>query len=109
MNLYNQIAWWDAAVHGYTIFAITFLLGLLMYGPVLTGARANPLLVIFTVAAVGIGTGALWEVAEWAYHHWFAQNNAGQGKTDLIVDLILGALGALLAGWATQLSLERER
>ena len=80
-----------------------------MYGPVLTGAQANPVLMIVTVAAVGIATGALWEVAEWAYGHWFAQNNAVQGKTDLIVDLILGALGALLAGWATQLSLERER
>ena len=98
LNWFGQIAWYDDVVHGYTIFALTLVLALYLYGTVLMGARDHGFLFVLTVASVGLAIGGLWEVAEWAYDQWFAQNNAIQGKMDTILDLIWDTLGALVAG-----------
>ena len=97
LNLYQQIAWFDKALHGYTIFAITLLLGLLVYGLALTGARDHTLLLILMVAAIGVAIGGLWEVAEWAYDQ-MAASNVIQGKFDTITDMIVDTVGAVAAG-----------
>ena len=98
MNLFQQIGWYDDVVHGYTIFALTLLLALYMYGASLTGASTHGFLLVLTVASVGLAIGGLWEVAEWAYDQWFAQSNAIKGKRDTILDLIWDSIGALVAG-----------
>jgi hypothetical protein len=97
LNLYDRFAWFDDVVHTYTSFAITLLLALLLYGDVLSGVRRSPLLLVLTVASLGIAIGALWEIAEWAYDQMVPEN-AILGKTDTIFDLILDSLGALAAG-----------
>lgn len=97
-GLWTNPAWFDEAVHGFTLFALTLVVGLYLYGRVLAGARAHPLLLTLSVAAVGLGIGGLWEVMEWAYDHWFAAGNVILGKWDTVTDLVHDTLGALLAG-----------
>ncbi|HEV2146230.1 MAG TPA: hypothetical protein VGR37_02315 [Longimicrobiaceae bacterium] len=98
LNWFGQIPWYDDVVHGYTIFALTLVLALYMYGASLTGAADHGFLLVLTVASVGLAVGALWEVAEWAYDQWFARSNAILGKRDTILDLVWDSIGALVAG-----------
>ena len=97
LNLYDRFVWFDDVIHTYTSFAITLLLALLLYGDVLSGVRRSPLLLVLTVASLGIAIGALWEIAEWGYDQ-LVPENAILGKTDTMIDLILDSLGALTAG-----------
>ncbi len=97
-NLYEQFWWFDDVLHGYTIFAITLLLGLLAYGVVLIGHDNHPLLLVLMIASIGLAIGGLWEVAEWAYDQTTAANSI-LGKTDTIIDLIMDSVGALVAGF----------
>ena len=96
-DLYQQFWWFDEALHAYTTFALTLPLALLLYGVVLHGAQTRPILFILAVASLGIATGALWEIAEWAYDHMVPEN-AILGKTDTMIDLIMDITGALAAG-----------
>jgi VanZ family protein len=96
-NLYEQISWFDKVLHAFTSFAVTLLLALFLYGIVLSGARSHPILYVLTVASLGIAIGAVWEIAEWSYDQVVA-GNVIKGKTDTIIDLIVDAIGALIAG-----------
>ncbi len=84
-------------VHAYTIFAITLVLGLFLYGAALIRAGDHTLLLVLVIASVGLAIGALWEVAEWAYDQ-VVSGNAIRGKTDTIIDLVMDTIGALAAG-----------
>jgi len=96
-DLYDRLWWFDKFLHLYTPFAITLLLALYLYGVVLTGARDRPLLLVLTIASLGIAISGLWEVAEWGYDQIVA-GNAIKGKLDTILDLIMGSIGSILAG-----------
>lgn len=98
LNWFGQIAWYDDVVHGYTIFALSLVLALYLYGTVLVGAAEHAFLFVLMVLAVGLAIGGLWEVAEWAYDQWMAPGNAIMGKRDTILDLIWDSIGALAAG-----------
>ena len=97
LNLYDRFVWFDEVIHTYTSFTITLLLALLLYGDVLSGVRKSPVLLVLTVASLGIAIGALWEIAEWVYDQMVPEN-AILGKTDTMIDLVLDSLGALAAG-----------
>lgn len=99
-NLYKQIRWFDEILHAFTTFALTLLLAWLLYGVVLKGAQTRPILLILTVASLGLGIGALWEIAEWVYDQMVA-GNVILGKNDTIIDMIMDAMGAALAGVAS--------
>lgn len=96
-NLYQQIRWFDEVLHAFTSFALTLPIALLLYGTVLSGAHKRPILYILTAASLGIAIGVLWEIAEWAYEQMTPGNDI-LGKTDTIIDLIMDALGAMVAG-----------
>jgi len=97
-NLYDNFWWFDKVLHGYAIFAYTLVLALFAYGVVLTGAREHRLLLILTIGCLGLGLGALWEIAEWGYDH-IVRPNAILAKFDTITDLIMDAVGAVAAGY----------
>lgn len=107
-NLYRQFWWFDEALHGFTMFAVTLLLGLLVYGTVLTGARDHSLVLILVVASIGVALGGLWEVAEWAYDQ-MAAANAIKGKQDTIIDLIVDTVGAVAAGIMVTAMVDKQR
>ena len=96
-GLWDRPRWFDEVVHGYTTLALTLVLGLYLYGRVFTGARTHAVLLTFVIASLGVGIGALWEIAEWAYDQW-AAGNVILGKWDTITDLVYDTLGALVAG-----------
>ena len=103
-NLYERISWFDRLVHGYTLFALTLLLALWLYGLVLTGARTHGLLFVLIVACLGLALGALWEIAEWGLDQ-FVNGNLIRGKFDTILDMMMDTLGSLVAGWISLLML----
>jgi len=97
LNLYDRFVWFDEVVHTYTSFALTLLSALLLYGEVLGGVRKRPILLVLTIASLGVALGALWEIAEWGYDQVSAGNDI-LGKRDTMIDLILDTLGAVAAG-----------
>ena len=98
-GLYNKIWWFDEVLHLEIPLALTLLMGLYGYGVVLTGAREHGLLLVLTIAGLGIALAAVWEVWEWVYDQ-FVGPNAILGKTDTIVDMVMGTIGATAAGYA---------
>jgi VanZ family protein len=100
LNLYERFNWFDDVTHAYTSFAITLLLALLLYGDMLAGVRKSPILLILTVASLGVALGALWEIAEWGYDQMTPTNDI-LGKRDTMIDLILDTLGAVVAGFVS--------
>ncbi len=100
LNLYGKFWWYDEALHFYFIFALTLLVGLYASGVVLTGAHDHGLLLILTIASIGLACGTVFEIYEWVYDE-MVRPNAIRGKTDTIIDLIVGAVGALAAGYVS--------
>jgi hypothetical protein len=52
---------------------------------------------VLTIASVGLAVGALWEVAEWGFDQ-VAPGDVIKGKNDTIIDIVMDAIGAALAG-----------
>lgn len=96
MDLWERFGWYDDVVHFYATFALTLVLALYLYGPVLTGARRSTLPLVLVIASVGLAIGALWELAEWMYD-WYVPGDVILGKPDTMGDLALDAAGAFLA------------
>ena len=64
----------------------------------LTGAREHGFVLVLFVTVFGLGLGALWEIAEFAYDHFIVKPNAILPKRDTIIDMALDTAGALVAG-----------
>lgn len=107
-ELYSLIWWFDEVLHLELVLALTLLVGLYGYGAVLTGARDHGLLLVLSIAGLGLALAAVWEVWEWIYDQ-FVRPNAILGKTDTIIDMIMGAVGAVAAGYACLRTLRRGR
>jgi len=97
-NLYNQFHWYDEVVHTYNFFALTLLAAVYAYGVVLTGGREHGFLMVLALTVFGLGLGALWEIAEFAYDHFIVNPNVILPKRDTILDMCLDTGGALVAG-----------
>lgn len=97
-DLYHRFWWFDRALHSGTIFAITLWLALFVFARAIGGSRTG--LAVLLVASVGLAIGALWEVAEWAFDQ-LAPGDVIKGKYDTVIDIIMDAIGSVLAGIAT--------
>lgn len=104
-DLYQRFGWFDKAIHTYTLFALTLLLALLLYGRALTGLVEHKILLILVIGGLGLALGTIWEFAEWGYDQ-VIPSDVIKGKRDTITDLIVDAVGALIAGWLATLMLE---
>ncbi len=94
---YDVFGWYDEVLHAYMSFALALLLALYAYGTVLTGRRSYEALLVLAVAALGLAAGTIWEIWEWLYDLYTA-NNSILGKTDTMIDLTLGLAGSVIAG-----------
>ncbi len=94
---YNTIGLYDEIAHGFTTFALTLALGYLAYGRMLPSFQEQRLLFVLAIASFGIAIGALWEVAEWAADFVFA-SEVVESINDIMDDLIMDSLGAVVAG-----------
>lgn len=97
-GLYELFFWFDEALHAYNFFALTLLFAVYAHGVILAGGRRNGFLLVLTIAVIGLGLGAAWEIAEFGYDHFIAKPNVILPKLDTIIDMILDAAGALVAG-----------
>lgn len=93
LSLY-RLPWFDEAVHGFTLFALTVLAAWLLRGQLPSTRHAVAFVAIVTV--FGLGLGALWEIAEWVYDS-FSAGDTIRGKQDTMTDLVLDTAGALAA------------
>lgn len=96
--LYDKLWWFDEVLHLEIPLALSLLMGLYGYGVVLTGAREHGLLLVLTIAGLGLSLAAFWEVWEWIYDQ-FTQPNSILGKTDTIIDMVMGTIGSVAAGY----------
>lgn len=87
---------YDEITHAFTIFAFTLAFSFLVYQPLLSVFRDHKLLYIVAIASFGIAIGGLWEVAEWTAGK-ILQMEVIESLDDTITDLIMDALGAVLA------------
>lgn len=96
-GLYKTFWWFDETLHGCFSFAATLVLALYAYGALLIGRRRHEVLLVLTVAGLGLALGTLWEMAEWVYDQ-FDGANVILGKKDTMIDLTLDAIGGVIAG-----------
>lgn len=107
LDLYQRFWWFDRVLHGGTILAITFWLGLFFCARRLHPSYGRDLVAVLLLACVGIALGALWEVAEWGAD-LVLPGDVIKGKHDTIIDLIMDTAGAL-AGAALAMPCLRRR
>lgn len=94
-----DVVWsYDKFMHLYTSFAIGLALALVLRASLIARLRPHPRLIVATIAAMGMGLGVLWELAEWVVDIR-GYPTVIKGKSDTMLDLIADGIGALLAGF----------
>lgn len=97
-DFYEKIWWWDLALHGLsalTVGVIGFLCIYVFYMTRRIDIAAGWIATISFALAVSVGT--LWEVFEFLMDHYFAFNMQKSGLIDTMTDLIINAVGAVIA------------
>ncbi len=110
LGLYSW-AWYDKAIHLTSSILIGSTGFLALYTLHLTGDRKlHPWLDGVAILLVTLGLGALWEIAEYGVDRWFGRMTQGSPTmsplTDTMADLLLDAVGGLVAAVLGALFLE---
>lgn len=95
-DLYDSIEVWDDVNHLVNWFLLMWGIGLLVF-PTPDSVRARPVLVVFTVGALGALLAVGWEVGEWYVFLQGGVEDVGLYQ-DTIGDEVLGTSGAFAAG-----------
>ncbi|UWR24233.1 hypothetical protein K3756_14280 [Sulfitobacter sp. S190] len=108
-DFYERLWWWDLALH--TSSAIGFgLTGFLFVFMLFEGDRfaAPPSAIAFISFCVAMTVGATWEIFEFAMDSFFGLNMQKSGLNDTMGDLIVDAIGGLIASLTGYLYLRRD-
>ena len=103
-NLYEKFWWLDEALHTYFTFSLTLVLALYAYGKVLAGRQHHQILLVLSIAGLGLAFGSLWEIAEWGYDQTvsseavYGTTNPITDLSDTVSDMIMNLAGSLAAG-----------
>ncbi|MFT4326908.1 MAG: hypothetical protein ACMXYK_05385 [Candidatus Woesearchaeota archaeon] len=101
-DFYYRFWWWDSVLHAVS----GFVLGIIGFGilyALFKGKKlsAKPGTIVFLSFCFALAMGTIWEIFEFAMDTFFGLNmqkvHIGTGVTDTMIDLILDALGALVA------------
>lgn len=107
-GLFERIAWIDKFLHAFTGFAAT-LAALYMLRHHLDRAIARyPWIVVTASMAFGLAIGLAWELFEWLGDTFYGLSLM-KGVTDTVMDLVMDALGAGLAGFAAHAAWQARR
>lgn len=102
---YRGVAWFDRPVHAVTTGAVAAMLYLVLARlgqlPALqeSARRRNLISVVLLTVALGFAAGAVWEICGWVADHMLGVASS-ISHADMIADLLMSGLGALLAGLA---------
>lgn len=97
-GFYEQVWWWDLALHGSSAL-VTGLIGFLaVYVFYMTyRIRIAPIYVAAVSFGAAVTVGTLWEIFEFMMDRSFGFNMQKSGLVDTMTDLMVNALGALVA------------
>lgn len=107
-DFYERLGWWDIALHG--LSAVGFgLTGFLFVFMLFEGDRfaAPSSAIAFISFCVAMTVGAIWEVFEYSMDLSFGLNMQKSGLDDTMGDLMVDALGELIASLTGYLYLRR--
>ena len=90
-GLFRQPGPFDEIAHLFTTFVVTLTLAYAVHQSVRVQFREHLILFIVMVTSFGASLSVVWEWIEWLF-------NFGAGLEDTLSDLLLGTIGALLAG-----------
>lgn len=97
---YERFWWWDTILHVSSGIILAFAGFLVLYSLYYQRKlRASPLLLSFFAVAFALGSGALWEIFEFAMDSAFGFNMQKNGLRDTMWDLIVDGLGGLIVAW----------
>ena len=97
-DFYERIWWWDLALHGLSAMLMGFIGFLTVYVFHMTHRlKIKPLHVALFTFGFAVTIGTLWEIFEFLMDWYVGTNMQKSGLVDTMTDLIINALGALVA------------
>mgnify|MGYP007080246565 CR=1 FL=1 len=97
-GLYDRLPWWDAFLHLISAITFGFVGFILLYVYYVHNQIKIPRGVILTFAFFfSLGVGGMWEIIEYAIDLTLGTNMQVGSLDDTMIDLILGAVGGLIA------------
>lgn len=99
-EFYHRFWWWDLMLHSASAFVMGLIGFLLAYTFMRTRRlQAAPFYVALVSFGFAVTLGSLWEIFEYLMDLGFGFNMQKSGIDDTMTDLMVNALGALLAAW----------
>jgi len=97
-DFYDRFWWWDLALHGLFALIIGLIGFLSIYVFYMTHrVRVAPLYVAIITFALAVSVGTIWEIFEFSMDWFVGLNMQKSGLVDTMTDLIINAIGALVA------------
>ena len=97
-DFYERLWWWDLLLHGSSAFVVGLIGFLTVYVFHMTQrVRIAEGYVAAITFASAVTVGTLWEIFEFGMDHYFGLNMQRSGLVDTMTDLIVNAIGAVLA------------
>lgn len=95
-DYYRSVEWYDSLVHFIVTFVFTYFFAFLARLSA-WGKKTEPLFFAAFVVGLGIALGVFWEIFEWGLSR-IIEIEMYEGIDDLITDLVMDTIGAVLAG-----------
>lgn len=97
-DFYERIWWWDLALHGVSAMLMGFIGFLTVYVFHMTHRlEIKPLHIAAFTFGFAVTIGTLWEIFEFLMDWYVGTNMQKSGLVDTMTDLIINAIGALVA------------
>ena len=97
-DFYERIWWWDLALHGSSAMLMGFIGFLAVYVFHMTNRlNVKPFHVAAFTFGFAVTIGTLWEIFEFLMDWYVGTNMQKSGLVDTMTDLIINAIGALVA------------
>lgn len=97
-DFYGRFWWWDLMLHSLSALTIGIIGFLMIYVFYMTHrVQIAPIYVAIITLCLSVTTGTLWEIFEFLMDWFFQFNMQKSGLVDTMTDLIVNAIGGLIA------------
>jgi VanZ family protein len=104
-DIWTKIAWSDIIIHMFTTFAVTLFLASYLSHLVRASSRRRLIILLVVLTSLGFSLGGVWEMLEWTV----PEKTNGEGRTDVVSDLLCDLIGALAAASVATFMANRRR